>query len=263
MSLARSTGTSSSIRMVGTDGDNHSSANESDDHDVLNKQHGQLQKMLAGWRDRIVALRDRNVALENLAVAQKKIIEKQTARESKQTQIIKDLKAQLESSRNGGGAVSSMKPKSMKHKSFRLEPYERNLAKLAKGSNPESSKRGRITAFVPPALPPLGKDVARSLDGKRFVLTGTFPELGGGSGIGLGKKKAEGIITTFGGKVTASIGDTTNYLLVGKVCDGLSPFDSYLSSFATSHYLLCRALIISSSSCITGAWKGQGQEGQR
>ena len=73
------------------------------------------------------------------------------------------------------------------------------------------------SAFVPPALPPLGKGVAGSLDGERFVLTGIFPELGGGSGLGLGKKQAEDIITTFGGKVTGSISGKTNYLLVGKV----------------------------------------------
>ena len=32
------------------------------------------------------------------------------------------------------------------------------------------------SAYVPPALPPLGKGVAGSLDGERFVLTGIFPE---------------------------------------------------------------------------------------
>jgi len=33
------------------------------------------------------------------------------------------------------------------------------------------------------------------------VITGTFPELGGGSGLNLGKEKAEEIITIFGGRV--------------------------------------------------------------
>ena len=92
------------------------------------------------------------------------------------------------------------------------------------------------SAFVPPALPPLGKGVAGSLDGDRFVLTGIFPELGGGSGLGLGKKQAEDIITTFGGKVTGSISGKTNYLLVGKVCDVILSFDSHPLSFIISHH---------------------------
>ena len=61
-------------------------------------------------------------------------------------------------------------------------------------------------------------------------------QLGGGSGLGLGKKKAEDIITTFGGKVTGSISGKTNYLLVGKVCDELSSFDIF-SPFVVHHVL--------------------------
>lgn len=120
------------------------------------------------------------------------------------------------------------------------------------------------SAFVPPALPPLGKGVAGSLDGERFVLTGIFPELGGGSGLGLGKKQAEDIITTFGGKVTGSISGKTNYLLVGKVCDVIPSFDSRHSSFIISYHLIIlrRTLLIYSSTCITGARNVQGQEGQ-
>ena len=69
--------------------------------------------------------------------------------------------------------------------------------------------------FVPP-VPGVGKGVVGALDGLRFVLTGTFPEIGGGSGLGLGKKKTEAFIESFGGKVTGSISGKTDYLLAGK-----------------------------------------------
>ena len=80
--------------------------------------------------------------------------------------------------------------------------------------------------FVPP-VPGVGKGVVGALDGLRFVLTGTFPEIGGGSGLGLGKKKTEALIESFGGKVTGSISGKTDYLLVGKD-PGMST--SYLAS---------------------------------
>ena len=56
-----------------------------------------------------------------------------------------------------------------------------------------------------------------SIHYSRFYLSaGTFPELGGGSGIGLGKKKTESMIKTFGGTITGSVSGKTSYLLVGK-----------------------------------------------
>ena len=38
------------------------------------------------------------------------------------------------------------------------------------------------------------------LEGKKFVLTGTFPEIGGGAGLSLGKERTKSIIEDFGGK---------------------------------------------------------------
>lgn len=55
-----------------------------------------------------------------------------------------------------------------------------------------------------------------ALKGKRVVLTGTFPELGGGCGLDLGKAKAKTLVESFGGRVTQSISGKTNFLLVGK-----------------------------------------------
>eukprot|EP00956_Cyclotella_meneghiniana_P014393 scaffold21538_cov41-Cyclotella_meneghiniana.AAC.6 len=54
-----------------------------------------------------------------------------------------------------------------------------------------------------------------SLKGQKFVLTGVFPTLGGGDGLTLGKDKFKKLITDFGGAVTGSISDKTNFVVVG------------------------------------------------
>ena len=55
----------------------------------------------------------------------------------------------------------------------------------------------------------------RALAGKTFVMTGVFPELGGGVGLNLGKDKARALIETFGGVVRSAISGQTTHLLVG------------------------------------------------
>ena len=69
--------------------------------------------------------------------------------------------------------------------------------------------------FVIPC-PGIDGALPASLAGKTIVLTGTFPELGGGSGLSLGKGKAKAIIDSFGGKVTGSVSGKTDLLVVGK-----------------------------------------------
>lgn len=54
------------------------------------------------------------------------------------------------------------------------------------------------------------------MEGETVVLTGVFPEIGGGSGLNLGKDKAKKMIEGFGGKVTSSISGKTTILLVGE-----------------------------------------------
>ena len=44
-----------------------------------------------------------------------------------------------------------------------------------------------------------------ALRDKTVVLTGIFPEVGGGCGLNLGKDKVKSIVESFGGKVTGSI----------------------------------------------------------
>lgn len=61
-----------------------------------------------------------------------------------------------------------------------------------------------------------GASVATVFSGKRFVLTGIFPEIGGGAGITLGKERTKKMIEAFGGRVTSSISGKTDVLVVGK-----------------------------------------------
>lgn len=58
--------------------------------------------------------------------------------------------------------------------------------------------------------------IENKLKGKRFVLTGVFPMVGGGKGLNLGKDKSKKMIESFGGVVTGSISGKTDYLIVGK-----------------------------------------------
>jgi NAD-dependent DNA ligase len=71
------------------------------------------------------------------------------------------------------------------------------------------------TGFV---VPRPGRDgaLANSLAGKTFVLTGLFPEVGGGAGLSLGKERVKSMIADFGGRVTSAISGKTDYLVVGK-----------------------------------------------
>lgn len=55
-----------------------------------------------------------------------------------------------------------------------------------------------------------------SLSGQTFVVTGLFPEVGGGEGLSLGKDRVKKMITSFGGKVAGAISGRTDVLVVGK-----------------------------------------------
>ncbi|KAI9353778.1 hypothetical protein BDR26DRAFT_914002 [Obelidium mucronatum] len=54
------------------------------------------------------------------------------------------------------------------------------------------------------------------LHGKRIVLTGIFPEVGGGCGLSLGKDRVKEMCESFGGRVTSAISGKTDFLIVGK-----------------------------------------------
>lgn len=72
-------------------------------------------------------------------------------------------------------------------------------------------ERERFVIPVPGRGAPAG-----SLTGLTFVLTGLFPEIGGGEGLSLGKDRAKKMITSFGGKVASAVSGRTNVLVVGK-----------------------------------------------
>jgi len=64
-------------------------------------------------------------------------------------------------------------------------------------------------------IPGVGGAIKGRLEDKQFVLTGVFPNLGGGSGLKLGKDKMKAMIESFGGKVTGSISGKTNFVVFG------------------------------------------------
>jgi len=70
--------------------------------------------------------------------------------------------------------------------------------------------------FVIPKPGQAGAKDASLMEGKRFVITGTFPEVGGGIGLSLGKDAVKKMIESFGGKVTSAVSGKTDYLVVGK-----------------------------------------------
>jgi hypothetical protein len=67
-------------------------------------------------------------------------------------------------------------------------------------------------------IPRPGKDgaIPNILKGKTIVMTGIFPEIGGGDGLSLGKARARAMIESFGGRVTSAVSGKTSALLVGK-----------------------------------------------
>ena len=100
-----------------------------------------------------------------------------------------------------GGAVSKAKASSSSLSSSSMTTGK------AESSMVEKKKK-----FIVPAV---NEITANSLKGKTFVLTGTFPELGGGAGLNLGKEKAKTMIEKFGGSVKSAISGQTDILLVG------------------------------------------------
>ncbi len=58
--------------------------------------------------------------------------------------------------------------------------------------------------------------VQGSLEELRFILSGTWPNLGGGSGLKVGKQRLKTPIKQFGGRVTRAISGVTNVLVIGE-----------------------------------------------
>ncbi|KAJ3405419.1 hypothetical protein HDU80_001341 [Chytriomyces hyalinus] len=54
------------------------------------------------------------------------------------------------------------------------------------------------------------------LAGKTIVLTGMFPEMGGGCGLNMGKDRLKAMCESFGARVTSAVSGKTNLLIVGQ-----------------------------------------------
>jgi hypothetical protein len=65
-------------------------------------------------------------------------------------------------------------------------------------------------------VPGKGGATADSLKGQTVVISGIFPELGGGAGLTLGQGRVAAIVKQFGGTVRHSVSGKTTMLIVGK-----------------------------------------------
>jgi hypothetical protein len=79
---------------------------------------------------------------------------------------------------------------------------------------PRDGPSSRESFIVP--IPGENGVASDALKGKRVVLTGVFPEVGGGRGLTLGKEKVKKMVESFGGRVTGSVSGKTDMLIVGK-----------------------------------------------
>ena len=81
----------------------------------------------------------------------------------------------------------------------------------------DAGKKQKKTQSAALAVPRPGVGLARAsaYAGKTVVLTGVFPELGGGAGLNLGKDRARALIESFGGRVTSAVSGRTDVLLCG------------------------------------------------
>lgn len=95
---------------------------------------------------------------------------------------------------------------------------------------------GAKAKFVIPR-PGVNGAIAGLLNGKKFVLTGVFPEVGGGSGLSLGKDRMTQMIESFGGKVTGSVSGKT-----GEFC--LTNITLILISFAYTSFIRAQDYLI-------------------
>lgn len=109
----------------------------------------------------------------------------------------------------GGGKPASLGPQDEDDEEKKL------VARRNDDQKATALVKAQKQAFVVP-VPGRNGCLANVLQGKRVVLTGIFPELGGGAGLSLGKDRAKALVASFGGRVTGSVSGKTDVLLVGK-----------------------------------------------
>ena len=89
-------------------------------------------------------------------------------------------------------------------------------ALVASGSEATKKKQKTPNSLVVVPRPGVGLANVSAYAGKTVVLTGVFPELGGGAGLNLGKDRARALIESFGGRVTSAVSGKTDVLLCGR-----------------------------------------------
>jgi len=92
---------------------------------------------------------------------------------------------------------------------------------LAKESGNAAKGKSAMTAAAAPKkpvfiIPRPNPENRRCMEGKICCMTGIFPEVGGGSGLSLGKEKVTKIVESFGGIVRSCVSGKTDILIVGK-----------------------------------------------
>ncbi len=110
------------------------------------------------------------------------------------------------------------------HGGTELPPDLKELAKMSgitftapTNTHPTtSSRQGKCKKDN--AITPTARDgaVQDSLEGLRFVISGIWPDLGGGAGLKIGKERVRARIKQFGGKVTLTISGVTDVLIIGE-----------------------------------------------
>ena len=90
--------------------------------------------------------------------------------------------------------------------------HSKSLVPAAASASASSSALGASRRF---AIPIPGRDGPRhSLAGKTVVLSGIFPEVGGGKGLTIGKDKVSAMVESFGGRVTSAVSGSVNSILL-------------------------------------------------
>lgn len=166
--------------------------------DVRARLHEMNEVLLEGLND-LPPEKERDVILH---VMDRRNWAKQVKRKLKDPEDVDRMKEQW------AGHTMALSPTKKKPK---LEVVE-----VPSGSGDAGKQLARAKPKFQMPKPGVGGATAGSLAGKRCVLTGVFPEVGGGGGLTLGKDKVKAMIESFGGVVTGSLSGKTDYLVVGK-----------------------------------------------
>ena len=130
---------------------------------------------------------------------------------------------------------SKAKPADTKLKAKAEPPTALTVAAASKGKSALAKAPAKKKArFVVPVPGKNGAASSDSLKGQTVVLTGVFPEIGGGTGLSLGKDRAKRLLESFGARVTSSVSGKTTLLVVGKA-PGYSKVQRALVSGGRAH----------------------------